>query len=84
MTGPDNMLADVTAAGDPQAGGTCGGSIASVGDLATTGGCVFVIPVGETWTIQPTQTDGSAFGKPITISANPGSIDIRGPLGDAL
>lgn len=84
ITGPDNMFADVTAASDPQAGGTCGGSIANVGDLAHTGGCVFVIPVGDAWTIQPTRLDGSAFGKPITISASPGSIDIRGPVPNKL
>jgi hypothetical protein len=78
VTGPSGMLADVQADGDPTAAGNCGGSISASAPWSDTGQCVFVIPVGEQWTIQPTQMDGTAFGRPITISAKPGTIDISG------
>ena len=81
MTGPDPMYADVQADGDPNAGGTCGGSVANVGAWASTGMCVFVIPVGETWVVQPTNGQDHAFGGTITITARPGKIDVSGPAG---
>ena len=74
MTGPENMCADVHAPGDPQAGPFCSSSVAGAAPWSSTGESIFVIPVGETWTIQPTQKDGSPFGSPITITARPGSI----------
>jgi hypothetical protein len=76
MTGPDGMLADVQS--DPHAGGTCGGSIARFGVWAQTGGCIFVIPVGENYVIQPTNMHGNPFGGTITITARPGRIDVGG------
>lgn len=74
ITGPENMCADVHADGDPQAGAFCSSSVAGVAPWSSTGACIVVIPVGETWRIQPTLKDGSAFGRTITITAKPGSI----------
>ncbi len=81
MTGPDPIYADVQADGNPNAGGSCGGSVANVGPWADTGVCVFVIPVGETWIVQPTNRQEHAFGGAIRITARPGKIDVSGPAG---
>lgn len=78
VTGPSGMLADVQADGDPTAAGNCGGSISTAMPWSNTGQCVFVIPIGQRWTIQPTRMDGTAFGAPITISAKPGALDVSG------
>jgi hypothetical protein len=51
------------------------------GAWANTGMCVFVIPVGETWVVQPTNGQEHAFGGTITITARPGKIDVSGPAG---
>jgi hypothetical protein len=81
MTGPDPLFADVQADGNPLAGGNCGSAVANVGAWANTGECIFVIPVGETWVVQPTNMQDNAFGGPITITARPGKIDVSGPAG---
>ncbi len=81
MTGPDPLYADVQADGNPNAGGSCGSSVANVGAWANTGECVFVIPVGETWVVQPMNKQDNAFGGTITITARPGKIDVSGPAG---
>jgi hypothetical protein len=72
----DGMMADATSPDDPNVGGFCGGSIANVGPWARTGECVFVIPVGQTYVIQPTLQDGTPLADKITITASPGRIKL--------
>jgi hypothetical protein len=75
MLGPSGLQADATSSQDPSIGGSCGGSIADVGRWAQTGGCVFVIPVGQTYVIHPTLEDGTPLRETVTITAHPGRID---------